>query len=394
MNSAGIDALCDSVTGVGEGTVRVEVTAGLGTLPSLETEWRELFDRTVVEPSVSFGWTQALAQTQLAARDRTFMVVLRRGGRLAGVVPLYARGTLVFGQWHHILRPLAELKNTHSDLLLADHSPELVSAFLGALPSIGYRWDSLRISKLVDGHSLIPAVETSAASLGLHPRRRFRKAVYWIPLPASFADYLAARSSKFRNYARRAERKLRSCGRLDIREVTGADGFDEGYEALLQIERASWKEAHRTSIAADAKQAALYRTWGRAEAAGGHLHLQLLFLDGQPIAHNLGCIHRGTYYYLKTSYAAAHRPQSPATFLRLRLIETMIARGVRTIDFCGTPYVWEQQWADRHRWHHVLSVYANTWRGRILAGLDRWTHYSSSGDAVEHEDPRTQRPQD
>ena len=130
---------------------------------------------------------------------------------------------------------------------------------------------------------------------------------------------------------------------------------------------------------------------GRALATAGELHLQLLTLDGEPIAHNLGCIHQGVYYYVKTSYAAVHRPASPATFLRLSLIKRLIARGVREVDFCGTPYEWEQQWADAYRWHHVLSIYADTWRGRVLSRLDRWTHYSTSGETIEHADPRSER---
>ena len=115
-------------------------------------------------------------------------------------------------------------------------------------------------------------------------------------------------------------------------------------------------------------------------------------LNGEPIAHNLGWIHRRTYYYLKTSYAAQHRPLSPATFLRLSLIERMIARGLTTIDYCGTQYEGEQQWTETYRWHHVLSIYAHTWRGKILSILDPWTHYSSSGQAVEHGNPPSERP--
>jgi hypothetical protein len=75
-------------------------------------------------------------------------------------------------------------------------------------------------------------------------------------------------------------------------------------------------------------------------------------------------------------------------------MEAMIARGLRAVDFCGTPYEWELQWTNQHRWHHVISIYADTWRGRVLARLDRWTHYSSSGEVVEHADPRHERPSD
>jgi hypothetical protein len=76
----------------------------------------------------------------------------------------------------------------------------------------------------------------------------------------------------------------------------------------------------------------------------------------------------------------------------LSLIERLIARRLTAVDCCGTPYEWEQQWTEIHRWHHVLSIYSHTLRGRILSMLDRWTHHSSSGQAVEHEDPRSERP--
>ena len=374
-------------------SVQASVIAGLDVLPSLEAEWTELFERTGLEPSVSCGWTRALT-TDLRPDDRCYVVVLRRAGRLAAVIPLYGRTTRLFGQSHHILRPLPELKNTHSDVLVAEYSPELLTAFFGTLRSIDYRWDSVRISKLIEGHALTSALECAARRVGFDPKRQFRKAAYWLPLPGSYAEYLAARSSKFRNYARRAEKRLRASGALEVVEVTAPEAFVEGYDALLEVERASWKHGHGTAISAETRQTAFYRAWGREMAAEGRLHLQVLRLGGTPIAHNLGCIHRGVYYYLKTSYAAAYRPQSPATFLRLRLINDMIARGIRAIDFCGTPYEWEQQWTSEFRRHHVLSIYSDTWRGRLLARLDRWTHYSSSGDAVEHADPRQERPSD
>lgn len=371
--------------------VTVHVSPGLDSLPALAPEWRRLFDLSDTEPAMSFEWTEALAGTQIQSGDATCIVQIRRAGALVGVVPLYVRASRVLGVRHLLLRPLAELKNTHSDLLL-ERSPEALAAFVGALRTLAFRWDSLRLSKLLEDHIVTPLLEAESVQLGHRPRRRFRKAAYWLPLPGSFAEYFASRSHKFRNYARRAEKKLRGVGRLDTIEVTTPGEFDAAYDALLHVERGSWKAAHGTAISADPRQAALYRAWGRPAAAAGHLHLQLLTVDGEPVAHNLGCIHRGIYYYLKTSYMAKYRPLSPATFLRLALVESMIERGVTAIDFCGTPYEWEQQWTDRYRWHHVLSIYAPTLRGRMLSLLDPWTHYSSSGKIVEHEDPRSERP--
>jgi CelD/BcsL family acetyltransferase involved in cellulose biosynthesis len=367
------------------------IRAGLDGFAALEHDWRVLFEASASEPAVSFDWTQALIRTEVAPSDACYIVEIRCGDRLVGVVPLIVRVARVFGQQHVVLRPLAELKNTHSDVLAGEPRGDVLRAFLEALRTIDCRWDSIRLSKLLEGHSATPLLESAAVAVGYTPRRRFRKAAYWLPLPRSLDEYLAGRSAKFRNYAKRAEKKLRATGRLQEIEITSPSEFEAGYDALLHVERASWKEPYGTSISALPRQAALFRELGRALAATGRLHLHLLTLDGEPIAHNYGCIHRGTYYYLKTSYAARQRPRSPATFLRLSLIAKMIVRGVSAIDFCGTPYEWQQQWTDTYRWHHVLSIYQDTWRGRMFSLLDPWIHYSSSGKTVEHEDPRSER---
>ena len=371
--------------------VTARVHPGFDSLPALQEEWRGLFETSDCEPAMSFEWTRALVRTEITPADHCSIVEIRCGERLAGVVPIVARAARVFGQQHVVLRPVAELKNTHSDVLAAEPRAAVMRAFLDALRTLDRRWDSIRLSKLVQGHAATPLLEEAALAVGYTPRRRFRKAAYWLALPQSLDEYLGARSAKFRNYARRAEKKLRAAGRLQQIEVTSPSDFEAGYDALLHVERASWKEPHGTSLSAVPKQAALFRELGRALAAAGRLHLQLLTLDGEPIAHNYGCIHRGTYYYLKTSYAIRHRPRSPATFLRLALIDKMIARGLAAIDFCGTPYRWQEQWTDTYKWHHVLSIYQNTWRGRIFSLLDPWTHYSSSGRTIEHEDPRSER---
>ena len=173
-------------------------------------------------------------------------------------------------------------------------------------------------------------------------------------------------------------------------EVTEPAAFETAFDALLSVERASWKHSHGTSLSISDSEAALYREWGCA-AAPGRVHLQILMLDDVAVAYNLGTIDRGCYYYLKTSYAAAQRPLGPSTYLRLRLVDSLIARGCTSIDFPGTPFEWERQWTETYRWQQVLSIYPRTIRGRLLASLDRWAHHSESGDAPQHADPRVQR---
>ena len=82
---------------------------------------------------------------------------------------------------------------------------------------------------------------------------------------------------------------------------------------------------------------------------------------------------------------------SPATVLRARLIESLIARGIARLDFPGEPYEWESQWTNQVRRRVVLSVYPSTIRGRLLALVDRIRRRGAAGAGVAHVDPRGSR---
>ena len=333
-------------------------------------EWERLFEATTSEPTTSLEWTRALVHNYVRPDDRAFVVRLERGGRAIGFVPLLARPIRVLRQRCIRLTPISEIFNTHSDLLLLESSTQAIDALLDALRRLDVRWDWFRMSRLLEENPIGPQLTERARAGGWICQAKPRPPAYHLPLPATFEEYFAARSAKFRNHARRMEKKLRAAGALRVIEITDRAGFEASYDALLQIERASWKESRGLSIHAVWRQTAFYREWGPAAAAAGRLHVQLLMLDGQPIAHNLGYITGGCYYYLKTSYAAAHRPHSPATFLRLRLIECLIARGITRIDLPGKPYDWERQWTDMMRPQIAVYVYPRTVRGRVLA----WRH--------------------
>ena len=81
-----------------------------------------------------------------------------------------------------------------------------------------------------------------------------------------------------------------------------------------------------------------------------------------------------------------------ATYLRARLIEALIERGVSRLDFPAEPYEWERQWTDTARWHKALTIYGPTAAGRVLAWIDYARHRRGRTEddrrAVIHVDPR------
>ena len=362
------------------------VSESVDDIPRFEAAWHTLFEAEGIEPSTSFEWTSAMLQHHLRPGDRFFLLRECRDGRVSGFVPLVARNDVVLGRRIVVLSPISDRYNTHGALLMPLDRPG-VGLLMAALLRLDVTWDVFRMSKVLE-HSPLPALLASAATAaGLGCDIRYGRAAYTLDLPGSYDDYLARRSPKFRNHLKRTTKKIEAAGHVEVSEVRTPQEFERAYEMLLEIERGSWKHERGTAISAVAHQAGFYRTMGRAAVDTGRLHLQVLTLDGAPLAHNLGFVHGGRYAYLKTSFDERQRALSPSTVLRARLIASLIARGCRLLDFPGEPYEWERQWTDTYHWHQTITIYNRTPNGVALRWLNKLKREPMARPALTHSNP-------
>lgn len=362
-------------------------------LDALRGEWETLFRAAAHEPSSSFEWTRAMLGHHVRPEDQVFALRWSRGPAPVAMAVLVARRLHLLRQPVVLLTPLVDEYNTHSDWLVADATPEVAEALVDGLLRLDARWDCFRLSRLLEDHALNPLLRQALERRGVSFTSRRGDASYFLDLPSTYDGYLAERSSKFRNFLRRAERRLADAGSVAVETLEDAADFDSAYDRLLAIERASWKHGHGTAVTAVPRQIGFYREMCRDAMRMGRLHLQWLMLEGHPIAYNMGYLRDGWYYYLKTSFDETHKALHPATVLRARLIAALIDRGIRAFDFPGAPYEWERQWTDTVRWHSVLTVYAGTLRARALSIVERVRHAGPADGDVQHRDPRAQRVQ-
>ncbi len=94
----------------------------------------------------------------------------------------------------------------------------------------------------------------------------------------SWDDYLATRSSGFRQELRRKERRLQERG-LRYRDAT--DDLEPALDALFELHRARWGDQASRWFAG---QEAFQRAFSRAAFERGWLRLRILELDGRPAA--------------------------------------------------------------------------------------------------------------
>ncbi len=366
----------------------VDVVADGTDISAFEETWEDLYAEPGNEPSTSFEWTAALLRHHVQLGDRVVLLRAARGSDAIALVPLVARTFKLFGLPVVMLFPIAERYNTHSDVLTRAFDEEVARALMGSLDRLNLRWDVFRMSKVLDDHALVRCVESGALPRGQAWCLRPTHGSYHQLLDATYDGYLAGRSAKFRNHLRRTEKRLEGSHDVQVADVWSPADVDLWYERLLDVERASWKQAQGTSISAIARQTGFYRDLCLGAAARGRLRLHFLMLNGEAVAYNLGYVKDRCYFYLKTSCVEQHKKLGIATYLRARLVEGLIASGVRTMDFPAEPYDWESQWADTVRGHRVLTRYRRTTAGYGLLLADRMRNRAARARAVEAETTR------
>ncbi len=353
--------------------VTVAIVDGVEGVSSLRDEWQALYHRSGRELSLSYAWSQAVVSRYAAPSDRIRAIALRRDATLVGVLPLITRAAR--RAFCH-LTPLAEEHSTHSDWLVAEPSGEIADAFVQGLAAAGVDWDRFRMSRVLEHNALLPHFVTALRRRGFRCVLRTEAPSYVLRLPHSYAAYLAARSAKFRNHLKRVQKKIQS-RRIDVAVLVGdgsASGFTEAFTRMLAIERTSWKHAHAWAMYSGSAAAEFWRQVCATAWVEGRMHVQFLSVDGRQAAYNLGYVIDDQYSYLKTTFGSEFREVGAATFLRARLVEDLIDRGIQLVDFPGEPYQWERQWTRDVRGHVMLTAFSGTARSRVLELLERARH--------------------
>ena len=352
--------------------VTVEILDGPDALSPLRDEWQALFGRVGRELSLSYAWSHAVASLYTAPNDLIRTIALRRDGTLVGVLPLIAR---TYHSFRH-LTPLAEEHNTHSDWLIAEASSEVAEAFVHGLIAVGIDWDRFRMSRVLEQNPLLPHVVAALRRRHIRFLLRTEPPAYILRLPQTYASYLAARSAKFRNHLKRVQKKVQTL-RPEVTVVAGDHseaGFAAAFAQILAVERISWKDAHGWAMSSESAATEFWRQVIGSGWAEGRIHVQFLTLDGRLAAYNLGYVVGHDYTYLKTTFGSEFREVGAAAFLRARLVEDLIDRGLQQVDFPGEPYAWERQWTTDVRAHIMLTAYSGTARSVVLELLERARH--------------------
>jgi CelD/BcsL family acetyltransferase involved in cellulose biosynthesis len=128
----------------------------------------------------------------------------------------------------------------------------------------------------------------------------------------------------------------------------------------FEVEASGWKGRAGTAIAASPETDRFYRAVAADLQRHEELRLSSMSVDGRMIAFDLGLVHGGRYYVLKTGFDESWRRFAPGLALRLSVIERCFELGLRSHEFLGAEMAWKRLFATHAREHRVFRAYA--WR--------------------------------
>jgi CelD/BcsL family acetyltransferase involved in cellulose biosynthesis len=366
----------------------LEVVRDPAQLDALADPWLALLGQSASnEPMLSPAWLLPWWRIY-GNRHELALGLFRDGERVVGLAPLLRRR-----YWHWPGLPFRRLELLGADvdeedgvgsdylhLIAATGAEESVAAAFAAAVAHGAfgAWDELSLPNLGGGHPmtahLIAAFhhhELSAECVQITVAR-------YVPLPATWEDYLKALDKKDRYNLLRAGRDFDAwaAGDGEVRRASTPAELEEGRHILAALHNERWEAASVAGAFQGERFAAFHAEVMPRLLAAGALELLWLTVRGEAVAAMYNVVWNNKVYF----YQCGRRLDVPH-HLRLGIVlighalRAAIAVGRREFDFLGGDARYKRHLALAHRPIESLRV----GRPSLLEGAHRLAESGFAG---------------
>jgi CelD/BcsL family acetyltransferase involved in cellulose biosynthesis len=340
--------------------VAVEVLGDPDRLMALSGEWSALLaDCDASSPAMSPLWIGAWWRVFGRQGGRELRAaVFRHRGRLVGLAPLAARRVRPRPGLSARVLELIPSGEEEADEIASDYlavlaargfEQRVVDAFVAELVSGGLgRWDELLLPRMSTDSVTVPLLDAALDDAGYRDFELATGSPY-IPLPATWDEYLARLSGSRRRLVRSSLRAFEAwCGgRWTLRAARTPAELDEGVHVLRELHQARWREAGKPGVFASPHFSAFH-----AEVMPGLLargELELLWLcdaRDRPVAAVYNIVWGGSvHFYQGGRRMDLPRELRPGVVLHALAIRRAIELGRREYDLLAGNSRYKQELA-------------------------------------------------
>jgi CelD/BcsL family acetyltransferase involved in cellulose biosynthesis len=276
-----------------------------------------------------------------APSDELLFLLAHAGGRLVGYLPL--RKTMLralgipYGRIESFSlgycdRPYAVAR--------AEDEAACAAAFYRHLRERERGWSMLDLTAQDAASALHAIVE--APGRGYWARRFETAPNTTIPLRfTTLADYFKSLDGDFRRNVTARCRRLLTAGRVEVVSSSDPAARGELLDMYLDVETRSWKASVGAGIARHPDRLAFFRALCASPLT---TVLQVMLLDGVPIAGLAAIELKGSWYILETTYDSAYSDLAPGYLLHLVALGEAIARGQGAFNLLHSYAYYKKSW--------------------------------------------------
>ena len=355
----------------------IRVVTSLEEFKGLAREWEELLDRVPGHSLfLTWEWLYYWASHHLEDGQLRILLASDEHECLVGIAPLYLRRTKAQG-----LISVRELRwlgseavcSSYLDFIVQErHKPALLQRLYRYLFNEARgEWDMLTLSDVPAESSTLDLWNELFAEAGKVGEVVRMTSCPVVRLPRDVGSYRAGLGRNRRYTLQRKTKCLAEAGRVHFTRATNPADVEAAFESVVALHQQRWSPRPGGGVFADERAKRFHRDIVRVLSERGRASLDLLLLDGRPIAGIYGFVYQGAYYFYLPGFAPDVLPKaSPGLLVLYHRIQQAICDGERMVDLLQGAQPYKLEWSNDIRRSITLRYYNRSVRAVALKLLE------------------------
>jgi len=343
----------------------------------LAREWEALLN-TMPEHSIflTWEWLYYWAIHYLGDSQLRILLVFNERERLVGIAPFYLR----WSKRHGVI-PLRELRwlgseavgSSYLDVIVHEqHKPAVLQSLYRYLfDAARDEWDLLTLSAVPAESSTLDLWNELFANAGKVGKVVTTSCCPVIRLPEALHTYRAGLGRNRRYTLERKTRCLQKAGRVHFTRAMSPADIEAAFETVVTLHQQRWSPRPGGGVFANEQAKRFHREIVRVFSERGRVSIDLLSLNGRPIAGVYGFVYQGVYYFYLPGFDPDMVPRaSPGLLLLSHRIQQAICDGERMVDLLQGAQPYKLEWSTGLRRSITAQYYNRHARAAALTLLE------------------------